>query len=466
MIMALAVTLVKIVEFRLDSEVLFYPDSAGFLMNALGAYLVDFRSYVYGYLIRIFAVPFHSLPMVVATQMALGGFTAWLLGAMLMRFFGVGKWIALFAALLFAIDPVQVVHEHMVMAETATITVLAVYLVAALFYLERPAPRLTGSSWLAVLSLLGILLVSLRIAYLPLVILAAVGIPLAGWWSVDGRPRRVLALGLLVSCGSTAIVHTGYRRLTGRLEYKSPRYSSMSGFFLMAAAAPLLSAGDSSDPRVSEAVAEQQRSSLPLTALPRWVQLWKPDGLRMRLLNAFGGDETRADNAASQLARTAIRRNPTGYLRLAGQTYLDFWRNLPLLPNILAEEDGMLTPGSIVESEASIIEKWFGVDVSSHRHEGMTLSRRYHIDGRFWIVFLLLSPALTFAAWATGPENRRGLALLSLSAFLIFASVCFGAVEASYRFLHPYSWFGLAALAVLAQRVFAGSPSATVLPSL
>ncbi len=463
--MALAVTLVKIAEFLLDSQVLLYPDSGAFLMNALGIYLVDFRSYVYGYLIRILAVPFHSLTMVVAIQMAMGGFTAWLLGAMLMRFFGVGKWIALIAALLFALDPVQVVHEHMVMAETATLTVLAVYLMAALFYLERPARSLIGNSWLAVLALLGILLVSLRIAYLPPVLFAAAAIPLAGWLSSPGSPRRALALGLLISCGSTAILHLEYRRVTGHLNHKPPRYSSMNGFFLMAGAAPLLSPGDTTDPRVSEAVAEQRRSSFPLTAQPRWAQLWEPDGLRVRLLKAFDGDDTRAEDAAFQLARTAIRRNPAGYLGLAVQNYLDFWRNLPRLPNLLAEEDGVLTPGSIAESEASIIKKWFGVDVSSRRHESMTPSRRYHIEGRFWIVFLLLSPAVTIAAWAAGPVNRPGLALLSISACLIFACVCFGAVEASYRFLHPYSWFGLAALAVLAQRAFAGTPSAPVLPS-
>ncbi len=458
--MALAVTLVKIVEFLLDSQVLFFPDSLSFLMNALGAYLVDFRSYVYGYVIRIFAVPFHSLQMVVATQMVLGGFTAWLLGAMLMRFFGVGKWIALFAALLFAIDPAQVVYEHMVMAETAALTVLAVYLVTALFYLERPAVSVMGNSWLAVLSLLGILLVSLRINYLPMVILASVAIPLAGWWSLPGRPRRALALGLLVSCGSTAIAHTGYRRLTGRLEHRSPRYSSMNGFFLMATVAPLLRPGDSIDPRVAEVVAEQGRST-PLAEQPRWVQLWQPFGLRTRLLNAFGGDQFAADEAASHVARAAIRRDPLGFTRLAVNTYRGFWTNIPRLPEYLGRDNGTLQPLDSFDFETSTASRWFDLDIS-RQHEWNTLTRRYHIAARYWFIFLLVSPLLSVAAWRFGPVNRRGLAFLAVSACLILVATCFGASETVYRYLHPFSFFGLAALAVLAQRC---SQSTPVLPS-
>ena len=463
MIMALAVTLVKIAGFLLDSQVLFYPDSLSFLMNALGPYHFDFRSYVYGYLIRIFAAPFHSLLIVVAIQMAMGGSTAWLLGAMLMRFFGVGKWIALFAALLFAIDPAQVVHEHMVMAETAALTVMAVYVVTALFYLERPAASLIGNSWLAVLALLGILLVSLRISYLPIVILASVAIPLVGWWSLPGRPRRALVLGLLVSCGSTAIAHAGYRHLTGRLKHTSARYSSMNGFFLMAAVAPLLRPGDSIDPRASEAVAEQGRRSLLKEEL-RWIQLWQLDGLRTRLLNAFGGDEFAADDAASRMARAAIRRDPMGYAGLAVDTYLSFWTNIPRLPEYLGRENGALLPLNGFGFEVSSASKWFHVDIS-RQHEWNTLTRRYHIAARYWFIFLLVSPVLSVAAWKFGPVNRRGLAFLAVSACVILVATCFGATETVYRYLHPFSFFGLAALAVLAQRTFAGSQSTPVLPS-
>ncbi len=447
---ALCVALVKVIEFRLDSQVLFYPDSGAFLMNALGLYFVDYRSYVYGYLIHIFAVPFHSLTIVVAMQMALGGFTAWLLGAMLMRFFGIGKWAALCAALLFAIDPAQVVHEHLVMAETATLTVLAVYLVTTLFYLERPAflP-------LAVLSLLGILLVSLRINYLPVVILASVAIPLVGWWSIAGKPWRVLALGLLVSCGSTAILHTGYRSLTGDLENRSPRYSSSNGFFLLSSVSPLLRPGDSSNPRLSKAVEEQSRTGIPLRFDRRVAQMWEPDGLRPRILQAFAGDQFAADEAALPMARAAIWRNPAGYVGLAIHTYLDFWTHIPELPQFLGRENGMLLPLKSGEFEIIASSRWFHVDLS-RQHEWNTLTRRYHIAARYWFIFLLVSPALSVAAWRFGSINRRGLAVLAASPCLILAATCFGATETVYRYLHPFSFFGLAALAILAERWTAG----------
>lgn len=112
----------------------------------------------------------------------------------------------------------------------------------------------------------------------------------------------------------------------------------------------------------------------------------------------------------------------------------------------------MLTPGSIAESEASIIQKWFGVDVSSRRHEWVTPSRRYHIAGRYWVIFLLVSHGLSVAAWRFGSINRRGLAFLAASACLILAATCFGASESVYRYLHPFSFFELAALAILVDR--------------
>ena len=113
------VTLIKCVEFAMDSTALFFNDSGAFIVNALGVGLMAERSYVYGWLIRVFAVPFHSLRAIVAMQAVMGGLTAWLLVYVLIRFFRVRAWIAILAGLAFSLDPVQVLYEHMVRTATS-----------------------------------------------------------------------------------------------------------------------------------------------------------------------------------------------------------------------------------------------------------------------------------------------------------------------------------------------------------
>jgi len=180
-----------------------------------------------------------------------------------------------------------------------------------------------------------------------------------------------------------------------------------------------------------------------------------------RALNAFGGDQHAADEAAGHMAHAAIRRDPLGYARLAVDTYLGFWKNIPQLPEYLGRENGALQPLNSFNLEVSRASQWFHVDVA-RQHEWNTLTRRYHIAARYWFIFLLISPVLSIAAWNFGPVNRRGLAFLASSACLILVATCFGATETVYRYLHPFSFFGLAALAVLAQRC---NQSTSVLPS-
>jgi hypothetical protein len=51
----------KSVQFAVDSTALFFFDSGAFLLTALRVAFISERSSVYGFLLRIFAAPFHSL---------------------------------------------------------------------------------------------------------------------------------------------------------------------------------------------------------------------------------------------------------------------------------------------------------------------------------------------------------------------------------------------------------------------
>jgi hypothetical protein len=363
----------------------------------------------------------------------------------LLRFLRVRAWIAILAALVFAFDPVQIIYERMVMSETTALLAMAVFLVAALKYLRDPS-----LGWLVFLSFLGVLLVSLRLVYLPVVLTAAVLLPIAACFSSAAMRPRPLTLALLVSCGSMMFFQMGYRHLTGWLAGREPAYHYMTGSFLLATVAPIVESKDSGDVRVAEAVVAQNKSSLPLfdpAIRPR--QLWDAEGLVHRLTAAFKGDQRAADQAAQRLAGAAILRNPLGFLRLGFNNYLAYWSNIPILRYILPWEIGSREPPPVVDApDARVILSVFGAEVSKQCTLN-TPSRRYHILAGGWFVFLLASPFLAGLALWLNPANPKGVALLFIWSCLLLAATCFGAVESPYRFLHPFSFTSLAATAVL-----------------
>jgi hypothetical protein len=438
---ALLLVLIKCVQFAVDSQILFYDDSGAFLLNALGYAFIPERSYTYSAVIRLFSVSTHSLRAIVAMQVVMGALTAWLLAFILLRYFAVRAWIAILAAIAFAFDPVQIVHEHLIMAETTAMLAVALFLAAALEYL-----RSSSSLWLVAVSLLGILLVSLRIVYLPVVLACALLLPIGAWLMSPRKTPRVLAIDVLLSCSSALLVHVGYQHLTGKLAGREPAYHYRTGDFLVSLVAPLIVPEDATDPRVAEAIRAQNQSRVPLTDpdLRTW-QMWSPEGFVARLRAVFQDDHAAATRAADQLAHTTLYRDPWGYLRLGAHTYLEYWRELRRLKQILPKENGSPPQPVVTESGARMISAVFGVDVSN-QHTFFTPSRRYHLLARYWNVFLLASP---FVAALTLWSRSPAAALLFLWTLLLFTATFLGASEAAYRYLHPFSFTGIAAVAVL-----------------
>jgi hypothetical protein len=445
--LAVALALVKAVEFAIDSTAIFYYDSGSFLMNALGLAFIPERSYFLAYLIRILALPFHSLKAVVILQMAMGALTAWLLAFVLIRYFGVSKWMAMLAAILFACDPVQIVHEHLVLAETGALLATALFLLAALSFLEGP-----GFWKLALIGFLGAVLVAFRILYVPVVITMAVVLPLR--MLQETRKVRVLLLALAVSCGSTLIFQMGYRSLTGKLAKREPAYHYTTGFFLAAGIAPLIKPVDADEPRVAQAVEEQNRSSLPLARIElKPFQLWDPNGLARRIRALFPGDLRSANQAADKLARHAVFRDPIGFLKLGLRAYALYWTQLPDMATLLPDEDGAIR-SAVSPFEVQAIQSAFGSDVSD-QHLFRTPSRRFHWWARWWHALLLVSPLFMIAGFWLNRQYSQAIAwpaaLFLLWSCLLMVATCMGAVQSAYRFLHPFSFIGLAGVALFAE---------------
>ena len=167
-----------------------------------------------------------------------------------------------------------------------------------------------------------------------------------------------------------------------------------------------------------------------------------------RLRTVFNGDERAADQAAQRLARAAIERNPLGFVKLGLHNYLGYWGGLRHLRASLEWEDGWHT--LVNGFDASVVRSAFGADVSNQQTL-RTPSRRYHMFARDWSVFLLASPLLACLALWLGPANPGGTGLLLGWTCLLLTATCLGANESAFRYLHPFSWTGLAAAAVLCE---------------
>jgi hypothetical protein len=348
---------------------------------------------------------------------------------------------------VFAFDPVQIVHEHLIMTETASLLAMAVYLAAGWEYL-----RSRSLYWLPVLAFLGVGLVSLRLVYLPVVLAAALLPLLASLPPAAGGWVPNLAFALLLSFGSTLLFQSGYQRLTGRLAHREPAYHYNTGFFLLGSVSPLVKPEDSPDPRVASAVIAQGRSRMPLTPGFRAQQIWEPEGLIAKITAAFGGDERQADRAALGLANAAIRRDPLGYLGLGVHIWLSYWRGFSTLRWYLEVENGMEPPTIVSPYEAEVVSRVFSFD-AANQYKLRTLSRWYHIAGRDWFAFLLLSPFLAGLALAMSRTNPKPVVFLLGWNLLLLASTCMGVTEPLYRYLHPFSYTALLAAAVLCEKL-------------
>lgn len=436
---AILVGLIKALQFAVDSTALFYYDSGSMILNALGWDFLPHRSYFYGWLIRYFVLPFHSTRALVAMQVIMGGLIAWLLAFSLIRYFRARPWVAIGVALVFCIDPVQVVHEHMVLTETSALLAATVYLIGSFDYLEKPAhPKLV------LLAIVGMVVAGMRLVYAPVVFATGILLPLIAY----RKPEKRLALALAVSCGSTVLAQSGYQHLTGYLAAREPAYHFSTGFFLVAIAAPVIRPDDIDDPLVAEAIAEHHRSGVHLgNPDQREAHLWGPLSLANRLIGKFG-DQKAANRAAANLAARAIARDPLGFFLLGVRTYFLHWQLLPKLRWILPWENGSPGRNEVHDHELPAIRSAFGPD-AAQSYLQQTPVRRYHIRTRYWYVLLLLAPYLAGLAVCFTRDNRAAAGFLFAWSGLLLASTCIGGLSYCYRYLHPFSFIALTALPVL-----------------
>src|SRR5688572_27900002 len=124
--------------------------------------LID-RTDSYGGPRELFAVAPDSFVTLVLALTHGGPATTCLIALSMLRVCRVRPVIAVAAAVVLAVEPVQLVHERLVLTEVFAVLLLAIYLVLELSYVERPRP-----ATLVAIAAAGVLVLSFRLVYIPL----------------------------------------------------------------------------------------------------------------------------------------------------------------------------------------------------------------------------------------------------------------------------------------------------------
>ena len=406
-------------------------DSASYLRTAIEPYIPPDRSFVYGFLIRWIALPFHSLKPLLIAQAFAGTISCAGIGLCLKRF-GAGKIgndTCFLMALLFAIEPMHMMFQRYVLTEALTMPVFVAYLMASLFYLRER--RLIH---LVIAQVLGVALISMRMIFLPLVLIQVLIFPLL----VTGmrwRPRLAhVAANLILML----LLHGGYCLLNGKLSKAPPAYTYWDGFVELSAWAPAVTIHSAANAQVAGIISRGPEYGLHQFAR-RYYQLWDADGIVFRI-RSIAPNLVTANRWAKITARRAFAQEPVKVLRIALFTYIEF-NTYEKLKNELRIGRGDDRP------VRNIVVKWldeyFPADTYEFRERDgeywqlPSLTKRIQDGSALWMLLLVQTPWLCLIGAVLRKDQRPVFLYLTAVCFIYMATVCLLTPLVITRLLYP-----------------------------
>lgn len=421
-----------------------YLQSAALLTGSGG------RSFLYGWVLHFVALPFGPPVSIIVVQAIWSVLTCVALYMFLRYALELRHWVAAVPAWLLATEPAQVFMERMVMAETLGLLAFVTTLLVFACYLA------TGRlGWYLLACLGGLAATAFRTSFLPVAIGLAVVVPLLYLW-VDANgsrlPGRARIGHLLIAAAMLIGTHTAYVHAYGRATQYPPGYLAYTGMMRIGLVAPLIRPEHFDGTGVSGDILKEVKRPLQ-DHWQRGHHIWEADGL-WPVLQKHSDDP---EAVARTITRRAMLDDPLGLIAMNIDTmggYFDkkrvHWRML--------DDKGVIAPAA---RDIKLIKTWTGWDPTGiDKRE--TPARRFFAASTSWLTFCLfaLAPLGLLTAFAGWRRPRRALYLLLAFASLgLVANHLLFAHIVSFRYLHPFSWFVLANLAVLSSLRLRGRPA-------
>ncbi len=434
----------------------FIGDSTTYLQTSFFGTVPAQRSFVYGFLVRAFTRPTGSIDALILGQVLASTLTLGLVLHRLCRRIPVT--VALGLGVAIAIEPIRLLMQRYVMTEAFGSLLFAASLLCWLEWLAGRRLR-----WLAVAQTCGLLAVSLRFAFLPVVLgLSLLAPAIAYFPSSDhaaatrapAKRTRALrlrdtAIALLASLALTAGGFAAYERLHTELLGRAAPVFGYDGFFLLGVACPLVTPDLAHDPRVARELAEPLIHVTRDPVFGRGWEIFDARGL-IRRLAALAPAIADPNRLAGELARAAIARDPVRFIALG-------------LPNVTAYFDRDLawraariergTDQPLSERGAAAVMKRLPSSTPPTADDG-SLTQRWHAAAQHWPGLLALSPLLAALGFAARPHRvTREAVLLFAGLAAVVGTAVFLAAMPVPRYLHEVpilaalllgEWFGAA----------------------
>jgi hypothetical protein len=446
----IVVVAVKVIFLVLDSKpALFMGDSGAYLTTAYAKYIPTERSFVYGFVLRLIAYQPHSLHTVIFFQVALSALSAWIVSIILVRYFKTGFVIAALCSFLCAIEPLQLMSERFILTEAVSTFLFAALLLAIFRYLST-----SQMLWLGLVQAIGAFLITIRISFLPIVLLASFVLPLLTRRTIilfrhyrfsclylrNWKPLiRQVVVPILFSVVVSQALLLGYKHLYGSLMVPPQRGAFLyaDGLFLAGAFAPLIHPSDYPIAERRDAIFRNLED--PLEDLrKREAHRWNNGDLCGLIIKESGGDLFKANKLAKKVALRAAKRDPLGILRLAVLTFVDYFDS-DYLNLATAGDEGR---GQTLSAETMRnFKQHFRQDFTQLYVESLT--KWWHRKCQIWYLFLLLLPLLFLIHVLIYRRQSTPYHWLCATCVLIFLEgATLMAVRPAPRFLTAMAWLG------------------------
>ena len=406
-------------------------DSASYVRTAVQEYIPPDRSFVYGFIIRWIALPFHSLKPLMIAQGLAGILSCAGLAICLKRYgtVNVGNDTCFLMALLFCVEPMHMMFQRYVLTEAFTMPIFIAYLMASLSYLKK-----RHLIKLAILQVLGIALISMRLIFLPLVLINAVILPLL----MPRRRFRQALAHVMANLFLILVFHGGYCMLNGKLSKAPPAYTYWDGFVELSAWAPAVTVRSAANSQVAEVI--RRGSEYDLNEFPRrYYQLWDAKGIVFRI-KSIAPDLVTANRWAKITARQTLAQNPVAVLTVALKTYIEF-NTYEKIQNELRIGRGDDRPVS------KNLVKWLKQNFSADTHkfiehngeywQFLSVTKSIQNHAALWVLLLVQTPLLCLLAGTLNKDCRLFCWYLGLVSLIYIATVCFLTPLVITRLLYP-----------------------------